>query len=934
MQVDPVAAVLGFVGIVVAIAAFAHQVRHGLISTRRGLQVPSHAEQQIAPSHNVTSTANPDGRDMNVSSVRVGQARGSTASDVATLMTLRAPTGRLAEVRGRGELLDGLVGRLAHPDGHFVVLAGLGGAGKTTVALALAERAQAESRRVWWVSAVDNAAATGCLLGLALELGAPSGEVEEAQAGLRNPAEVLWARLEDQSGWLLVVDNVDDVDVMGVAGAAVGDGTGWLRSTRAGLVVVTSRVADKTVWGRHSVVHIVGCLGEADGARVLMDLAPHAGSAQEAAALSARLGGLPLALRHAGSYLASPFVGERLFIAYADALDDRFPRLLGQGADARSTVTRTWEISLDALAASGRLQARPLLRVLACFAPSAEISPLLLDPTILDRVCMGTGEDGVRTGLEALLSMALIETRSSPGDPHRPGVVVHPLVAGVSRLHVDTEVTATAATLVEAATRRIGGDQPHEWPAWLDLLPHLRALLGLAPAVLDEIGLAAVGVAATRACHMLNRSGAFTAAADLASLSLRHTDSLGAEHDVVLSLRHQHGRALAYQGQVTKAVAELRDLVGVQVRVLGPDHPATLATRHELAWAMRDHHGHSKTEIERELRDVLAARLRVLGPDHPDTLATRFRLACAIDMQGRWAEAEGEYRNVLDVQLRTLGPDHPDTLNTRNEIIDALIEQGRYAEAEAAGHDLAQSRLRVLGPDHPDTLATRAYLAWAISERGRYAEAELLFRDLLDDWLRVVGPDHMRTLDTRYEIADAIGQQGRYAEAEAQFQDVLNDLLRLFGPDHSYALYCRREIAHLISAQGRHAQAHDELRDLLDDQTRVFGPTHPRTLWGRYEFACTIAALGRHAEAEAQFSAVQAALMRAVDPDHPYTLATRRELAQAIAAQGGHAEAHAQLRDVLDGQTRVLGADHPHTLQTQQALLALARQTTQPGTDQ
>src|SRR5262249_12127511 len=157
------------------------------------------------------------------------------------------------------------------------------------------------------------------LLGLALELGAPSGEAEEARAGLRNPAEVLWARLEDQSGWLLVVDNVDDVDAMMVAGAAVGDGTGWLRSTRAALGGVTSRVADKTVWGRHSVVHIVGCLPEADGARVLMDLAPHAGSAQQAAALSARLGGLPLALRHAGSYLASPFVGECLFITYVDA---------------------------------------------------------------------------------------------------------------------------------------------------------------------------------------------------------------------------------------------------------------------------------------------------------------------------------------------------------------------------------------------------------------------------------------------------------------------------------------------------------------------------------------------------------------------------------------------------------------------------------------
>jgi hypothetical protein len=143
-----------------------------------------------------------------------------------------------------------------------------------------------------------------------------------------------------------------------------------------------------------------------------MDLAPRVGTAGEARALSRRLGGLPLALHHAGSYLSSPFTAERSFSAYRKALDDRLPVMLGTGADSRSVVTSTWEISLDSLTASGNSQARPLLRVFFCFAPSVEIGPILLDYTILGRECGGQGDTAVRSGLQALLSARLSETRT------------------------------------------------------------------------------------------------------------------------------------------------------------------------------------------------------------------------------------------------------------------------------------------------------------------------------------------------------------------------------------------------------------------------------------------------------------------------------------------------------------------------------------------
>ena len=116
------------------------------------------------------------------------------------------------------------------------------------------------------------------------------------------------------------------------AQVAVRDGAGWIRPTKAGLVVVTSRLADLRDWGRHAEVHTVGWLSAADGAQILADLAPAAGPLSEAMALAERLGGLPLALHHAGLALASDFAPEHTFAGYSAALQNRFGELMGHGA--------------------------------------------------------------------------------------------------------------------------------------------------------------------------------------------------------------------------------------------------------------------------------------------------------------------------------------------------------------------------------------------------------------------------------------------------------------------------------------------------------------------------------------------------------------------------------------------------------------------------
>ena len=103
-------------------------------------------------------------------------------------------------------------------------------------------------------------------------------------------------------------------------------------------------------------------------------------------------------------------------------------------------------------------------------------------------------------------------------------------------------------------------------------------------------------------------------------------------------------------------------------------HAVHMAARYQSSQGF-----HAQAEILH--REVLAANLRVLGPDHHDTLATRYCIALEAASRGDYVGAEAEYRDVLAAELRVLGPDHPSTLTTRNQIARMMAEREDHVSA-------------------------------------------------------------------------------------------------------------------------------------------------------------------------------------------------------------------------------------------------------------
>jgi tetratricopeptide (TPR) repeat protein len=748
-------------------------------------------------------------------------------ADRAARQILPPPIGRLPRrVRGRDGLIGLLAGLARSPDGKIHVLSGLGGSGKSTVALAVASRARQRRRAVWWVSAADPESMTMSLLGLARQLGAPDGEVQEARSGRVNPSDVLWPRLQAAHRWLLVLDNADDITALAVGGRSASDGSGWLRATNSGMVLVTSRTTK--AWGPLTVEHRIGPLATDAGGEVLTDLAPGAGTSTDAQMLAGRLGGLPLALNLAGAYLRRPFQQERTFAGYRAALERRFPELMGRGPDDRASVTTTWELSLDDLASRGIVQARGLLRVVSCFAASVSIPPVLRDPVVL-APAFG-GREAVADGLSALLEAGLIETQEPEHDGAQPPVTLHPLLAETIRYQAGVAITQSlviAIDLILAATTGLDPDEPRDQEAWFLLLPHLQALVGRETS-LPRLALAKLARASAAMSAALLWGGADAASLRLAQSALSRVSGLAYDSEEMLDLRFAQARSRLYLGQLAEAEAEFREVLESRRVILGSDHPYTLAAWNELAAALAEEG--RLAEAETEFRGVLGAKSRVLGPEDPSTLATRHELASALGDAGKAAEAETELRQVLNSRLRALAEDDPRILSTWHEIATVLADQGRTDEAESIYRKVLASERRVLGPDHPDTLATQHEVARLRAVQGSLHEAEALHRELLKVRLRVNGPGHPDTFMTRHELAVVLANQGKHAEAERQLRELLENRRQVLGAKHPGTLATQHNLARAVELQGKRKEARDLYREVLAARTEILGSCHPDTI--------------------------------------------------------------------------------------------------------
>ncbi|KAJ5940817.1 hypothetical protein N7516_000985 [Penicillium verrucosum] len=774
------------------------------------------------------------------------------------------------------------------PKSRSAALWGLGGSGKTQVALEFAWRHIEDGVcSVFWVHADNRATFTQDYKAIADKLGLPDDlDGEKLLTAVRD-------RIEGQSRWLIVLDNADDLAVFGV-GPARGSAEEspslytYLPKGTNGTMLWTSR--DERIVGTLVGAQCgipVGRMSNEEAICLLGNLKNGKGelSSEEdsdARKLLEELQWLPLAISQAGAFMRRRSMPIQQYLSRLLVGQERWRVLKAEQFDRHrrpevpNSVLETWSISVERIREEDEMAYR-ILQVIA-YVNNQNIPIELMaavDTLGNERQEPSSFESQDRfmesiTRLREFSFLSIREEEEGVAQQYE----IHKLVQEATRYGLSVRTTEHAAyfsnVALQVVERLFPDSKPETWRECEKYVTHAVELGKWAEVCERPIEVA----------DLLGRASGYF---------------------------HDRGRWIDKQ-PVDERTYELRQ------QVLGEKHPDTIRSLGSLAATYYAQGRYS--EAERMVVKALALRQQVLGEKHPDTIWSLGNLAATYYAQGRYSEAEPIEVKALALRQQVLGEKHPDTIRSLGNRATIYYAQGRYSEAEPIQVKALALRQQVLGEKHPDTIWSLGNLAATYGAQGRYSEAEPIQVKALALWQQVLGEKHPDTIRSLGSLATTYYAQGRYSEAEPMEVKALALRQQVLGEKHPDTIRSLGNRAAAYYAQGRYSEAEPIQVKALALWQQVLGEKHPDTIWSLGNLAATYYAQGRYSEAEPMEVKALALRQQVLGEKHPDTIWSLGNLATTYYAQGRYSEAEPMEVKALALRQQVLGEKHPDTIRS------------------
>ncbi|MFE6521829.1 FxSxx-COOH system tetratricopeptide repeat protein [Streptomyces sp. NPDC057794] len=804
---------------------------------------------------------------------------------------------------GRQALLSAVEEQLGAQDTAAVLpnaLHGLGGVGKSQLALEYVYTHQHDYRVICWIPAERESLILAALAQLAAQLGvAPSGQDSLGAPAANTAVPAVLEALRTGTpydNWLLVFDNAEDVEAV----------RQYFPTNGPGKVIVTSR---NRAWERVATSLPVNVFERAESIELLQKRSPDL-SAEDADRLAEALGDLPLAVEQAGAWRA---VTGMQVDEYLDLLAERSPEILelDPAPDYPVSVAAAWDISLERIKANNP-GARQLLDICASMAPepipramlrgsrgvnvTPEVDPLLRESIKLNRAVRDLSQ----------FSLVRVDPRSDTLQMHRLLQTV--LLAKLSPEERERMRDAAHQLLSAAKPGPYGSSL--EWRAYQALLPHV--LTSQAVTSTDTY----VRELVFDTVWFLYYWGDHVGAADFARQAWSAWLAASGEEDVnVLRMMKSLGFLLRQIGQVPESIPLTEKALEISRRT--EVDPENLI---DSLCEMADAHGYQgRFEEARALTQEATELARSLfGPDDPMTLRATHAWGVALRLCGRFKDALPLDQENAQQRELLFGPASFFTLNTLNALSIDMRESGDYPGARDFQEDAYRRARGELGEEHPLTLRIARNLAVCRRRDGAHAEAAKLAEETLRRFIARYGPDHFDAMSSATNVSVDQRLAGDLESSRQLAEVTLRRFEQRLGPHHAYTLLTKANLAATLRAQGALEQAQELEDDAARRLTDGVGPQHVTTLTVALGQANTAYA---RVDFERAFEIDQANLPRLTEvagEEHPLTLSCMANLGLDLRGLGRAAEADELQRKAMDGFARVVRADHPWLLAARQ----------------
>ena len=776
---------------------------------------------------------------------------------------------------GREEILEALRTQLdVDQAGTFTqicALHGLGGVGKTQIALEYAYRYELEYSAVFWIGAETVEQIVSSLLRIAQVLQLPGRDDKDQQRVIA--AVQRW--LETHNQWLLIWDNVEDLALL----------DRFLPSLRAGAILVTTRCQALGTRARGidlpPMEHEEGMLfllcrakilepqTTREQIRQLTALTPSLYTATSE--LVTAMGALPLALDQAGAYIEEtgcslPDYLHRYEQQRAYLLDCRG----SQPNDHPHSVTTTFLLAMEQVAqkqstAADMLWACALLHAEAIpeelFVKAAsylgpQLEPLGTDPTQFDRA------------IAVLKSLALVQRQA---ETHT--FSLHRLVQAVLYDQMSEHQQVMWLRRLSAALNALFPEDISEASEWEQCERLLAHVLAVAVAIPDHAGSQELIRVLCKAANYLHE-------------------------------RAQYGQA-----------AELyRRALSIGEQVLGEEHPDLAHALDGLAFLSGEQGRYEQAEAL-GIR-ALNLRERTLGQGASQVASSLNTIAILYTEQGKHEQAEPLFLRAIHIWEQGLGAQHPQVAVPLNRLALLYWRQGRYEQAEPLFKRALHIWQQAYGPASLQVAQSLYNLALLYWKEGKYEQAEPLFQQAVHVWQQAYGLEHPIMAYALTGLAILYAEQGRYEQAEPLFQQTLYIWEQVWGPKHHQVAVSLQNLGELAAEQGKNEQAEPLFQRALDIEEQVWGPEHLKVAYPLNSLADIYAKQGKYLLAEELFQRALHIWEQSLEVDHPDMASLLNGLANLSFKQGKYERAESLYQRALRLREEHLGQCHPQTAET------------------
>ncbi|MCJ1282866.1 hypothetical protein MMC26_002192 [Xylographa opegraphella] len=617
-------------------------------------------------------------------------------------------------------------------------LVGLGGVGKSQIAIEYAYQVQEESPTTWvfWVHASTRAR---------FEEGYRRIVQATKMDGWDNPkADVLplvrsWLCDKSNGRWVMVVDNADDSAVffplLGRAkaveicnqGQAAEPLSDFLPQSPNGSILITSRSRDvaRRLTGRGDHLVEVKPMDKGEALTLLQKKLSFNASEHNAIKLLEALDHMPLAITQAAAYIEhraprmtiSRYIDEvrrndhdRALLLTKDMGDDR------RDGRASNSIIATWQISFAQIRKAMPMAAR-LLSLMSLFDKQGIPESLLHDRYWRDDGKEANFEDDIHT----LTSFSLVEMSA---DGHE--FEMHRLVQFSTKkwLELYDELEEWKEAYITLMDNSYPVGRHKNWAVCQALYPHAQAVVACRPAGRRRVE--AWASILYKAAWYAKEMGKYKEAKEMSQDALEAQEAaLGAEHPDTLTSVSILALVLQSQGKYEQAEDMNRRALEGREKALGKEHPSTLTSVSNLASVLRSQGKYEQAEDMN--RRALEGYEKALGKEHPGTLTSVSNLASVLQSQGKYEQAEDMNRRALEGREKALGKEHPSTLTSVSNLASVLRSQGKYEQAEDKNRRALEGREKALGKEHPNTLTSVYCLAYLLQQRQHYEDASPLY---------------------------------------------------------------------------------------------------------------------------------------------------------------------------------------------------------------